>query len=75
MSRKSSKSNAANDAQEKYSAEIREFQTAIPENKKCFECDQRGKEEFYVFKQVKKKKKKNLIFWYLKIVPITISDH
>ena len=56
MSRKSSKSNAANDAQEKYSAEIREFQTAIPENKKCFECDQRGKEEFYVFKQVKKKK-------------------
>jgi len=42
MSRKSSKSNAANDAQEKYSAEIREFQTAIPENKKCFECDQRG---------------------------------
>ena len=41
MSRKSSKSNAANDAQEKYSAEIREFQTAIPENKKCFECDQR----------------------------------
>ena len=58
MSRKSSKSNAANDAQEKYSAEIREFQTAIPENKKCFECDQRGKEEFYVFKQVKKKKKK-----------------
>ena len=74
MSRKSSKSNAANDAQEKYSAEIREFQTAIPENKKCFECDQRGKEEFYVFKQVKKKKK-NLIFWYLKIVSITISDH
>ena len=53
MSRKSSKSNAANDAQEKYSAEIREFQTAIPENKKCFECDQRGKEEFYLFKQVK----------------------
>ena len=41
MSRKSSKSNAANDAQEKYSAEIREFQAAIPENKKCFECDQR----------------------------------
>ena len=74
MSRKSSKSNAANDAQEKYSAEIREFQTAIPENKKCFECDQRGKEELYVFKQVKKKKK-NLIFWYLKMVPITISDH
>lgn len=44
MSRKSSssKSSNANDANEKNSAAIREFQVGIAENKKCFECDQRG---------------------------------
>ena len=42
MSRQSSKNHAINDVQEKYSVEIRDFQAAIPENKKCFECDQRG---------------------------------
>ena len=42
MSRKSSKNSSVNDAQEKCSAEIRDFQAAIAENKKCFECDQRG---------------------------------
>ena len=44
MSRKSSsnsKTQSQND-NEKHTVSIREFQTAIPENKKCFECDQRG---------------------------------
>jgi len=44
MSRKGSshKGNSQNDSNEKHSAAIREFQSAFIENKKCFECDQRG---------------------------------
>merc|ERR1712111_310839 len=42
MSRKSSKNTAKDDANEKNSAAIREFQASIAENKKCFECEQRG---------------------------------
>ena len=42
MSRKSSKNSAKDDANEKNSAAIREFQASIAENKKCFECEQRG---------------------------------
>ena len=42
MSRKSSKNTAKDDANEKNSAAIREYQASIAENKKCFECEQRG---------------------------------
>merc|ERR1712062_143431 len=42
MSRKSSKTTAKDDANEKNSAAIREFQASSIENKKCFECQQRG---------------------------------
>lgn len=44
MSRKSSggKSGADSAAADKNSAAIREFQSSCPENKKCFDCDQRG---------------------------------
>merc|ERR1719340_157288 len=42
MSRKSSKNTAKDDANEKNSAAIREFQASIAENKKCFDCEQRG---------------------------------
>ena len=33
---------SVNDANEKHSVAIREFQNSAAENKKCFECDQRG---------------------------------
>ena len=42
MSRKLSSNSKTNNDNEKHSAAIREIQSSVPENKKCFECDQRG---------------------------------
>ena len=42
MSSRKNNNKNQNDSHEKHSAAIREFQSSFPENKKCFECEQRG---------------------------------